>query len=65
LQFGVQNFLGVGIAKDQLIPIVKKSIEDICAHSPLGMYTSPLSEPLVNVGLWLLVVSVLCFSILL
>jgi hypothetical protein len=50
LQFGVQNFLGVGIAKDQLIPIVKKSIEDICAHSPLGMYTSPLREPLVNVS---------------
>jgi hypothetical protein len=46
LQNGVENFREVANAKDQLIPFVKKSIKDICAQSPLGMY-SPLRKPLI------------------
>jgi hypothetical protein len=35
---GGNNFREVENAKEQLIPIVKKSIKHICAQSPLGMY---------------------------
>ena len=36
---GGSNFREVEHAKDQLIPIVKKSIKNICARSPLGTYS--------------------------
>jgi hypothetical protein len=45
---GGNNFREVANAKEQLIPIVKKSIKLICAQSPLGMYSS-LSKPLFYV----------------
>jgi hypothetical protein len=39
-QNGVENFRDLANAKEQLIPIVKKSIKHISAQSPLGMYSS-------------------------